>query len=115
MLFSTLFLVINTLFSCTLSLCFIYLFLFPLHFFYFCKSFHFSFCGCFLLIVVVNNDTVVLGYVQMNSSCYSNKKEKPKQVVINKRKNKTKYKAKQKTSRDGKDFKRFRQITKDEI
>ena len=67
------------------------------------------------MVVVVNNDTVVLGYVQMNSSCYSNKKEKPKQVVINKRKNKTKYKAKQKTSRDGKDFKRFRQITKDEI
>jgi len=58
------------------------------------------------LVVVVNNDTVVLGFVQMSSSCYFNKKENPKQVVINKRnKKETKYKTKQKTSRNGKDFK----------
>jgi len=53
------------------------------------------------LVVVVNNDTVVLGFVQMSSSCYFNKKENPKQVVINKRKKKMKQNIKQNKKQAG--------------
>ena len=68
------------------------------HFVFPCISFTFVsifiLCCCFFLIVVVNNGTVLLGYwsYRLARVVISIRQKNPKQVVINKRKNKTKQK-----------------------